>query len=96
MTEEPGFIDPTAGSGRKRIPLAPRPADLAGKVVGLLDNTKEQGSLILETLGNALREQYGVARVVVRHKEHYSRPATDALIDDMAQEVDVAIAALGG
>jgi hypothetical protein len=91
-----GFIDPTAGTGRKKIPLATRPADLAGKVVGLLDNTKEQGSLILETLGAALIEKYGVARVVLRRKEHYSKPATDALIDDMSKEVDVAIAALGG
>ena len=35
MTEELGFIDPTAGTGRPRVPLAARPADLAGKVVGL-------------------------------------------------------------
>jgi hypothetical protein len=90
------WIDPTAGGGRAKVAYAPRPMDLAGKVVGLLDNTKEQGSLILETLGNALREKYGVARVVVRRKEHYSKPATDALIDEMAKEVDVAIAALGG
>ena len=96
MTEALGFIDPTAGSGRQHIALAPRPADLAGKVVGLLDNTKEQGTLILETIGNALREQYGVARVVLLRKEHYSKPATNALIDQMAKEVDVAIAALGG
>ena len=96
MTEELGFIDPTAGSGRKHIALAPRPADLAGKVVALLDNTKEQGTLILETLGAALREKYGVARVLMRRKEHYSKPATGALIDEMAREADVAIAALGG
>lgn len=96
MSEALGFIDPTAGGGKSRIALAPRPMDLAGKVVGLLDNTKEQGALILETLGNALREQYGVARVVIRSKEHYSKPATDALIDDMAKEVQVAIAAVGG
>jgi hypothetical protein len=91
-----GYIDPTAGSGRQRIAPAPRPADLAGKVVGLLDNTKEQGTLILETLGNALREKYGVAKVVIRRKEHYSKPATAALLDEMAKEVDVAVAALGG
>lgn len=96
MAPDLGFIDPTAGIGLKRIALAARPADLAGKVVGLLDNTKEQGSLILETLGSALIEKYGVARVVVRRKEHYSKPATGALIDEMAKEVDVAIAALGG
>jgi hypothetical protein len=96
MSDELGFIDPTAGSGRPHIATAPRPADLAGKVVGLLDNTKEQGSVILETLGQALHEQYGVARVVVRRKEHYSKPASAALIDEMAKEVDVAVAALGG
>jgi len=96
MNENLRFIDPTAGGGKSRIALAPRPMDLAGKVVGLLDNTKEQGTLILETLGAALRERYGVARVVIRSKEHYSKPATEALIDDMAKEVQVAIAAVGG
>jgi hypothetical protein len=90
------FIDPTAGAGRTRVPLAARPMDLAGRVVGLLDNTKEQGHLILETIGAAMRERYGAARVVLRSKEHYSRPAADALIDDMAREVHVAIAAVGG
>jgi len=96
MTDELPFIDPTAGTGRARVPLAARPMDLAGKVVGLLDNTKEQGHLILETIGAALRERYGVARVVLLSKEHYSKPATDALIDEMAKEVQVAIAAVGG
>lgn len=96
MTSDLGFIDPTAGGGKARIALAARPMDLAGKTVGLLDNTKEQGALILETIGNALRERYGVARVVVRSKEHYSKPATAALIDEMAKEVQVAIAAVGG
>ena len=96
MTNEPKFIDPTAGGDNARILRAPRPMDLAGKVVGLLDNTKEQGELILTTIGDALRERHGVARVVIRRKEHYSKPATGALIGEMAREVQVAIAAVGG
>jgi hypothetical protein len=96
MTNELGFVDPTAGSHRPQIVLAPRPTDLSGKVVGLLDNTKEQADIILQTIGDALRQHYGVARVIMRRKEHYSKPAAEALIDAMAQEVDVAIAALGG
>jgi hypothetical protein len=95
MNELP-WIDPTAGSGKAKVALAPRPMDLAGKVIGLLDNTKEQGEIILQTAGDALRERYGVARVVIRRKEHYSKPATNALIDDMAKEVQLAIAAVGG
>ncbi len=96
MSLELGFIDPTAGTGRPRIAMALRPADLVGKVVGLLDNTKEQGRLILETIGVALQEKYGVASVVLKQKQHYSKPATDLIIQSMADEVDLAIAALGG
>jgi len=90
------WIDPTAGGGKTKVAYAPRPMDLAGKVVGLLDNTKEQGELILRALGEALQETHGVAQVVIRRKEHYSKPAADALIAGMAQEVQVAIAAVGG
>lgn len=96
MTDEVGFIDPTAGGGKTKIAMAPRSMDLAGKVVGLLDNTKEQGELILQTIGDALRERYGVARIVIRRKEHYSKPATDALIEEMATEINVAVAAVDG
>ena len=96
MTADLGFIDPTAGGNRAKIALAPRPMDLAGKVVGLLDNTKEQADVILGTVGEVLRSRYGVARVIIRRKEAFSRPATEALLNEMAKEVQVAAAALGG
>ncbi len=96
MTSELGFIDPTAGGNRAAISLAPRPMDLAGKVVGLLDNTKEQADVIFETVAGVLRERFGVAQVVIRRKEAFSRPATEALLNEMAREVQVAAAALGG
>jgi hypothetical protein len=96
MSEQNGIIDPSAGPGARAIAAASRPASLAGKVLGLLDNTKEQGDVILETIGVALRERYGVARVVVRRKEYFSKPAREELINEMAREVQVAAAALGG
>ena len=91
-----GFIDPTAGGSKETILLAPRPSDLAGKVVELLDNTKEQADIILRTVGEALCERYGVERVIIRRKEHYSKPAATEIIDEMSEQVDVAIAGLGG
>ena len=96
MANELGFIDPTEAGNAARIALAPRPMDLAGKVVGLLDNTKEQADVILETVAEALRERYGVAKVVIRRKEYYSKPATAELMAEMAKEVQVAAAAVGG
>jgi hypothetical protein len=96
MNDALPWIDPTAGSSKAKIALAPRPMDLAGKVIGLLDNTKEQADIILQTVAEALRERHGVARVVIRRKEHYSKPATDAIIDELAKEVQLAVAAVGG
>jgi len=96
MTDNLGFIDPTAKKHRARVALAARPMDLTNKVVALLDNSKEQGDVILETFADALRERYGVARVIIRRKEFFSKPATSEMIDDMAREAQVAIAALGG
>jgi hypothetical protein len=90
------FIDPTRGGGKARLAAAPRPFDLAGKVVGLLDNTKEQGDVILDAVARALRERYGVADVIVRRKQYFSKPAAAEIIDEMANEVQVAIAAVGG
>ena len=90
------FIDPTRGGVKTQVARAPRPIDLAGKIVGLLDNTKEQADVILETVGRALREKYGVADVVIQRKEFFSKPAKPELIDAMAKKVQVAIAALGG
>ena len=55
MAKELPFIDPTAGGGKAAILPAPRPIDLAGKVVAMIDNTKEQGDVILETVASALR-----------------------------------------
>jgi hypothetical protein len=96
MTHTLDFLDPTSGSHIRAIALAPHSPDLAGAVVGLLDNTKEQGTLILQTVGEGLCAQYGVARILLRRKEHYSKPASTALLDAMAQEVQVAVAAVGG
>jgi hypothetical protein len=96
MADDLPFIDPTRGGAKIALPKAPRPMDLAGKVVGLLDNTKEQADVILETIGQALREKYGVAEVVMRRKQYYSKPAAADIIDDMAKKVQVAIAAVGG
>ena len=96
MTNDLPFIDPTRGGGATKLARAPRPMDLAGKTVGMIDNTKEQADVILETIGAALKQRYGVAEVLIRRKEYFSKPASPQLIDELAAKVDVAVAAVGG
>ncbi len=96
MADDLGFIDPTANRSRAKIASAARPMDLANKVVGLLDNSKEQADVILETVAEVLRSRYGVKKVVMLRKEFFSKPASDDQLNAMAQEVQIAVAALGG
>jgi hypothetical protein len=65
-------------------------------VVGFIDNTKEQADVIAEAFAEGLREKYGVAKVIIRRKPYYSKPAPQELINELASEVDVAAAAVGG
>ena len=81
---------------RKAIPLAPRPADLKGKVVGLFDNTKEQADIVLESLGEELVRRCGVKELITRRGIHYSKPAPLKIVEEMARRCDVVICALGG
>jgi hypothetical protein len=96
MSEELWFVDPTAGGNKTEIRLAQRPIDLIGKTVGLIDNTKEQADVILETIADELRGRYGVKEVIIERKEAFSRPAKPELIDALARKVQVAAAAVGG
>ncbi len=96
MEDKNNFIDPTASTSSQKIKFAERPEDLSGKIIGMIDNTKEQADVILEALGTQLRERFDVAKVIIKRKDHYSKPAPDKMIEDMSREVDVAIAALGG
>jgi hypothetical protein len=96
MSNELPFIDPTRGGTRLKLERPPRPIDLTGKVVGMVDNNKEQGDVILAAFGQALRERFGVAEVIIRRKPYFSKPATPELINELAARVDVAIAAVGG
>ena len=90
-----GFYDPSVAP-REALPLAPRPADLQGRVVGLFDNTKEQADIVLEALGEQLVKRYGVKELVTRRGIHYSKPAPLKTVEEMARKCDVVICALGG
>lgn len=71
--------------------LPPLPADLQGRVVGLLDNTKANFELLLGRLGELLRERYGIKGVVYRRKANSSTPAPPDLLADLARSADVVI-----
>jgi hypothetical protein len=88
-------FDPTEGPTVKAFTPAPRPASLAGKVIGILDNGKARSDVLLREVQDLLRSEAGVADVVLVHKASAYRPAPDAQLDDLAQRADAVVAGIG-
>lgn len=89
------FLNPSVAAA-KTVPMAKRPDGLAGRVVGLYDNTKEQADIILEVLAGELPRKYGAKAVMTCRGVHYSRPAPKEIIEEMVANCDVVVCALGG
>ena len=68
---------------------------LTGKVVGFIDNSKPNFSLLVDDLADLLVARHGVARVVRHRKRAASVPADAAVLDDLARACDLVIAGSG-
>ena len=90
-----GLLDPTDPEVLQRRTLAPRLAELRGKVGGFLDNRKQNANVLLERMAARLAAEYGMAEAVHRAKFIYSRVADPALIEELAERCDFIVAAIG-
>ena len=90
------LLDPTGGGDRgTNTSLAPRPQTLKGLTVGLLDNTKPNGSVILRAVGRGLQEKYGVREVRMFAKSYFGTPVEESVVQQMLNNCDFAVAAIG-
>ena len=85
-------LDPTGERTVATRPLLPRPADLTGKTVGLLDISKARGDRFLDRLEERLTER-GI-RVERYRKPTFTKPAPVDLRHEIATHCDVVIEAL--
>jgi hypothetical protein len=86
------YVSPFDERVRAAEPLAPRTAGIAGRHVALLDIRKNRGAEFLDRI-EALLSSAGAAtsRSV---KEIFSRPASPAVIDEVAGRADLVVEAL--
>lgn len=68
------------------------PSTWAGLTVGFLDNTKSNFDRLTAEIGELLRANHGVARIVHRRKANASTPAAPEIIVELAKECDVVFA----
>jgi hypothetical protein len=90
------LLDPTGDSNRTtNTSLAPRPQSLKGMIVGLLDNTKPNGAVILRAVGRELQERYGVREIRMFRKGYFGTPVEESVVNQMLNNCDFAVAAIG-
>jgi hypothetical protein len=76
-------LDPTNETVPPLGQPAPRPASLAGKTVGFISNGKEGTRGFFAHLDRMLRDEYGVADVIMRVKSNYSAPVDADIVDEI-------------
>jgi hypothetical protein len=79
------LLDPTNETAPPLGQPAPRPTSLAGKTVGFISNGKEGTKGFFAHLDRMLRNEFGVADVVLRTKSNFSAPADAYIVDEIAR-----------
>lgn len=89
------ILDPTTEAMAQSIAYAPRPASLAGKRVGLIENTKFNSDRLLAKIGDILKAEYGAAETRMWRKHNSSVPAHQEIIEELKRTSDVMVAGIG-
>ena len=95
MTATVMLYDPTAPRREGPAQAQHTLAELAGKVVGFIDNAKPNFDFLVDDLADLLVAKYGVARVVKRQKRSASVPAPAAVIEELSGQCDLVITGSG-
>jgi hypothetical protein len=80
--EEAAQLEPGRKLGRGGIRL------------GVLDNSKANADYLLELLVEGVKKELDVASVLVKRKPASSRPASDEILDTLANETDIVVSAM--
>ena len=90
------LVDPTgAHPGDRRFSLAPRPRDLCGKRVVLLDNSKANSEPILRDIARILDDEFQLGDVIHLTKHSASLPPRPELLAEVLRHADVVITGVG-
>jgi hypothetical protein len=89
------LIDPTATPVAREVRLAPRPADLRGLRLGLVENTKFNSDTLLLKLAERLRDRHGITMTHMARKRSPSHEVDEAAVGALRVQSDVVIAGIG-
>ena len=89
------FFNPTIPPVNEKILFAPRPQNLNGLRVGLVENSKHNSDVLLLKIADRFITKYDTELVLLHRKESASDYVTDEAIDELKKKVDFVIAGIG-
>jgi hypothetical protein len=89
------ILDPTVEVATRTVAFVPRPQSLAGKRIGLVENTKFNSDRLLQKIGEVLVEEYGAAGTRMWRKRNASVPAHQEIVEELRATCDVMVAGIG-
>lgn len=90
------LLDPTGMADQQlNSTLSPRPVSLRGLTIGLLDNTKPNATMLLEEIAKELQNHHGAGEARLYTKDYFGTPLAQPLLDQIVDECDVVITAVG-
>jgi len=89
------ILDPTVEVTAQPLHFVPRPGSLAGKRIGLVENTKFNSDRLLQKIGDILVTDYGAASARMWRKHNAGVPAHDEIVKEIRATCDVMVAGIG-
>ena len=89
------ILDPTVEVVTQPVTFVPRPDSLAGKRIGLVENTKFNSDRLLRKIGDILVAEYGAADARMWRKRNASVPAHEEIVQEVRATCDVMVAGIG-
>lgn len=87
------LINPRGAFRREINPIAPRPESLDNKVLGLVENSKDNADIFLEAVEQRIRKSWKIKEVIQIRKSVSGTPAP--YTDDFFDKCDIVINAFG-
>ena len=88
-------LDPTVEPIPAHAVIAERPESLDGGVIGLLSNGKPYAAGFLREVHGVMADRFEFKDVVERNKGNASRPSPRDILEDMAEQCDFVVTAVG-
>lgn len=90
------LVNPTgADPGPNPLTLAPRPADIRGQRLGLLDNSKANSDIILRAISDILSDEFEFGEILYFKKHSASLPPRPEIMTELHRHADLIITGIG-